>query len=58
MDICTGCGKPCKEVEKREEVSYSHRDHDVTDTYTVYVSDCCGEPVKHINEDEVEYHNG
>ena len=54
MDICTGCGKPCKEVEKREEVSYSHRDHDVTDTYTVYVSDCCGEPVKHINEDEGE----
>jgi len=52
MDICSECGKPCQEIEKRESISYSHRDHETTDHYTVYVSDCCGEQVKRINEDE------
>lgn len=57
MYICSECGKPCKEVERLESVSYSHRDHDCTDTYSVYVSDCCGEEVKRVNEDELEDDN-
>lgn len=51
MDICSECGKPCQEIEKRESISYSHRDHEVTDYYTVYVSDCCEEEIERVNED-------
>lgn len=54
MYICSECDKPCKEVERLESVSYSHRDHNFTDTYSVYVSDCCGEEVKRINEEDPE----
>jgi hypothetical protein len=57
MDICSECGKPCEEVERRESISYSYRDHNCTDTYSVYVSDCCGEEVRRVNEDEMEDDN-
>ncbi|MEN6422364.1 MAG: hypothetical protein ABFD76_10505 [Smithella sp.] len=57
MYICTECGKPCQEVEKKDSVSYSHRDQNFTDHFSIYVSDCCGEQVKRVNEDECEETN-
>lgn len=51
MNICSGCGEKCKEIEIRESISYSYRDHEVTDYYTRYGSDCCG--AETIREEEM-----